>query len=271
MNIGILSKRTTNLAGEIKKFYENKGFNVAIYTLENLSINENLFNNDFYILKSKNLFFLYAGFFLKANDIPVIPNPQVSFMQKNRIQSHFLLEKAGLLTPRFYLGTLETLINQLYSKNFPLILKPIMGSGSKGVKVINSVQDLKTEDKKILYLEDFITGIHYNVYFIGNRICTLIKPPLSNEHVDMEKVKTPKDIEDLIKKWRLFLGENSLFGHLDIVRDESSKALYVVDPGSFPEFTNWKCNSTPVKEICNLILDQVGRLKKNQKNKNSIK
>ena len=87
----------------------------------------------------------------------------------------------------------------------------------------------------------------------------------------MEKVKTPKDIEDLIKKWRLFLGENSLFGHLDIVRDESSKALYVVDPGSFPEFTNWKCNSTPVKEICNLILDQVGRLKKNQKNKNSIK
>ncbi len=261
MNVGILSKRTTNLAGEIKKFYENKGFNVVIYTLENLSINENLFNNDFYILKSKNLFFLYAGFFLKANNIPVVPNPQVSFMQKNRIQSHFLLEKADLLTPRFYLGKSETLINQLDSEVFPLILKPIMGSGSKGVKVINSVQELKAEDKEILYLENFIKGLHYNVYFIDNRICTLIKPPLSNEHADMKKVNTPKDIEDLIKKWRLFLAESNLFGHLDIVREESSKDLYVVDPGSFPEFTNWNCSSSPVKEICNLILNQVEEMK----------
>ncbi|MHA1986324.1 MAG: ATP-grasp domain-containing protein [Promethearchaeota archaeon] len=265
MSIGILSKRTTNLAGEIKKFYENKGFNVVIYTLENLSINENLFSNDFFILKSKSLFFLYAGFFLKANNIPVVPNPHVSFMQKNRIQAHFLLEKADLLTPRFYLGKSETLKNQLDSKNFPLILKPIMGSGSKGVKVIRSIQTLEADEKEILYLENFIIGIHYNVYFIGDRVCTLIKPPLSNEHVDMEKIETPRDIEDLIKKWRLFLGENGLFGHLDIVRDESSKALYVVDPGSFPEFTNWKCSSTPIKEICNLILNQVEKLK-NSKN-----
>ncbi len=266
MNIGILSKRTTNLAGKIKQFYENKGFNVTIYTLENLSINENLFYNDFYILKSKKLFFLYAGFFLKANKIPVVPDPQVSFMQKNRIQSHFLLEKADLLVPRFYLGKSETLINQLGSKDFPLILKPIMGSGSKGVKVIKSVQELKAEDNEILYLEDFIKGLHYNVYFIGNRVCTLIKPPLSNEHVDMEKVKTPNDIEDLIKKWRLFLAENNLFGHLDIVREESSKDLYIVDPGSFPEFTNWMCSSSPVEEICNLILHRVKKLKNNQNN-----
>jgi len=126
MNIGILSKRTTNFAGKIKQYYENKGFNVTIYTLENLAINETLFKNDFYILKSKNLFFLYAGFFLEANNIPVIPNPQVTFKQKNRIQSHFLLEKAGLLTPRFYFGTSDTLINKLDSNTFPLILKQIM-------------------------------------------------------------------------------------------------------------------------------------------------
>jgi len=119
---------------------------------------------------------LYAGFFLEANNIPVIPNPQITFKQKNRIQSHFFLEKAGLLTPRFYLGTSDTLKNQLDSKTFPLILKPVMSSGSRGVKVINSIKELKSEENKILYLEDFIRGIHYNVYFIDNSICTLVKP-----------------------------------------------------------------------------------------------
>lgn len=266
MNIGILSKRTTMLAGKMKRYYEDKGLNVDIYTLENLTINETLFSNDFYILKSKSLFFLYAGFFLEANNIPVVPNPHSTFMQKNRIHSHFLIEKAGLLTPKFYYGTSETLIDQLMPNVFPLILKPVVGSGSRGVKVINSVQELKPEGKKILYLENFIKGIHYNVYFINDRICTLIKPPLSNEHVHMEKVKTPKDIEQLIKKWRILLGDNNLFGHLDIVRDESSKELYVVDPGSFPEFINWKCNGSPVEEICNLILHQVEKLKNNLKN-----
>lgn len=266
MNIGILSKRTTNLAGKIKQFYENKGFNVTIYTLENLAINETLFKNDFYILKSKNLFFLYAGFFLEANNIPVIPNPQITFKQKNRIQSHFLLEKAGLLTPRFYFGTSDTLINQLDSNVFPLILKPIMSSGSRGVKVINSIKELKAEEKKILYLEDFIKGIHYNVYFIDNYVCTLLKPPLSNEHVDMEEVETSKDIMELIKKWRLYLAENNLFGHLDIVRDELSKELYVVDPGSFPEFTHWKGGGSPVEKICNLILTRFEEMKTNLNN-----
>ncbi|MBY8984395.1 MAG: ATP-grasp domain-containing protein [Candidatus Lokiarchaeota archaeon] len=266
MNIGILSKRTTMLTGKMKRYYEDKGFNVVIYTMENLIINETLFRNDFYILKSKSLFFLYAGFFLEANDIPVVPNPHSTFMQKNRIHSHFLIEKAGLLTPKFYCGTSGTLIDQLKPDIFPLILKPVVGSGSRGVKIINSIQELKSEGNKILYLENFIKGIHYNVYFIDDHICTLIKPPLSNEHLDMEKVKTPKDIEQLIKKWRTLLADNNLFGHLDIVRDESTKDLYIVDPGSFPEFTNWKCSGSPVEEICNLILHQVEKLKDKIKN-----
>lgn len=254
------------LTGKIKEYYETNGYNVTIYTLENLIINEILFKNDFYILKSKSLFFLYAGFFLNENDIPVIPNPYFSFLQKNRLQSHFLIQKAGLLAPIMYYGTPEMLIEQLESDIFPLILKPVVGSGSRGVKIISSFQDLKREDKKILYLEKFINGIHYTVYFIGEQICTLIKPPLSDEHVKMEKIKTPKDIKDIIKKWKLVLGVNQLFGHLDIVRSESDNELFVVDPGSFPEFSNWKCGNSTVKKICDLILNQVEKIKNTPKN-----
>ena len=263
MNIGILSKRKTMLAGKLKKCLENKGFDVSIYTLDNLVINDTLLNHDFYILKSKSLFFLYAGYFLEANNKIVIPNPHISFMQKNRIQSHFLLRRIGLLTPDIYLGTPETFNNQFDLKDYPMILKPIMGSGSKGVRIINSNEDLNSESNVILYLEKYIKGIHYNAYFIDNEICTLIKPPLAHEHVDMKKIRTPDDIRELINKWRNYFAGDLLFGHLDIVREESSNNLYIVDPGSFPEFTNWKCSNSPSESICNLIINKFKKIKKN--------
>ncbi|MFX1419944.1 MAG: RimK family alpha-L-glutamate ligase [Promethearchaeota archaeon] len=263
MNIGILSKRKTMMTGKLKTCLENKGFEVTIYTLENLVINETLLNHDFYILKSKSLFFLYAGYFLEANNKIVIPNPQISFMQKNRIQSHFLMRRIGLLTPDIYLGTPETFKTQFDIKDYPLILKPIMGSGSKGVKIIKSSKDFNLEINAILYLEKYIKGIHYNVYFIDNEICTLIKPPLADEHVDMKKIKTPDDVGELINRWKNFFAGDLLFGHLDIVREESSNNLYIVDPGSFPEFTNWKCSISPVERICDLIINKYRKIKKN--------
>lgn len=247
------------MAGKLKAHLENKGYIVSIYTLEDLVINKSLLNHDFFILKSKSLFFLYAGYFLEANNIPVIPKPDVSFIQKNRIQSHFLIKKLGLLCPEIYLGTPDTFKNNL--NEFPYILKPIMGSGSKGVRIIKSNADLLIKDKSILYMEKFINGIHYNVYFIGNDICTLIKPPLSHEHVDMKKINTPDDIKDLITRWKDYFKGDLLFGHLDIVREEASDNLYVVDPGSFPEFTNWKCEGSPSEKICDMILEHVKKLK----------
>jgi len=255
MNIGILSKRKTMMTGKLKKCLENKGFTVSIYTLDNLVLDDSLLIHDFYILKSKNLFFLYAGYFLEANNIPVIPRPDVSFIQKNRIQSHFLIKSLDILCPEIYMGAVDTLKRSL--NEYPYILKPIMGSGSKGVRIIRSNEDLDGDDKSIKYLEKFIKGIHYNIYFIGNEICTLIKPPLSDEHVDMKKINTPDDIKDLIERWKEYFKGELLFGHLDIVREDFSDKLYVVDPGSFPEFTNWKCEGSPSEKICNLILQQI--------------
>ncbi|MFX1313421.1 MAG: RimK family alpha-L-glutamate ligase, partial [Promethearchaeota archaeon] len=254
MNIGILSKRTHMLTGKLKQCLENQGHNVSIFTASNLCINRTLLDNDFYILKSKSLFFLYAGYFIESYNIPIIPDTHTSFLHKNRIEAHFLLKKADLLVPDLYLGTYNTFKTQLQSKDFPLVLKPIMGSGSRGVKLINSIDDLNNEGNKILYLEHYIEGIHYTVYFIGHEICALIKPPLSHEHVDMDKIDTPKDIKKIIIKWQTYFNGNLLFGHLDMVRDHKTNKLYVIDPGSFPEFTNWKNPSSPVEKICDLIL-----------------
>jgi len=261
MKIGILSKRKGNLTGKLKDYFENNNDEVKIYTLDNLNINGSLLENDFFILKSKKLFFLYAAYFIEANKIPVIPNPNLTYMQKNRIESHFLIKRAGLNVPDIFMGTPETLKKSFQTRDFPLILKPIMGSGSQGILKINTVEDLNFDQDHILYLEKYITGEHYIVYFIDDKVCTLIKPPLSNEHVDMEKINTPDDIKKEIVKWRKYLDGNALFGHLDMVREMKTNKLYIVDPGSFPEFSNWKCETPFIPKICNLILNQYKNLK----------
>ena len=158
------------------------------------------------------------------------------------------------------MGNYNVLREKLGKKDFPLIQKPLIGSGSRGVQVIRSIKDLEEEDNNLVYLQQFIEGTHYNVYFIGEEICPLEKPPLSNEHVPMDMVELTEDIKEVIDTWRLQY--NLLFGHLDIIREESSDKLYVVDPGSFPVFTNWKLDEDPVPKICGLILNEYKRLSK---------
>jgi hypothetical protein len=261
MKIGILSKRTGYFTGKLKLFYESKGYNVKIYTKENLCIDESLLENDLYILKSKHQIpFIYAGYYIEANNIPVIPNPEISHKHKNRLEAYLLIKNAGLLYPHFYYGILKALINNLTENDFPLLLKPIASSGSRGVKIINTFRDIGVNSNEILYLEKFIEGTHYTVYFIDNEICTLEKLPLKNEHSDMIKRDTPNEILEIILKWKN--SYNLLFGHLDIVKEKNTGKLFVVDPGSFPEFTNWKCGGDPVSKIGNLILREVKKLKK---------
>jgi len=260
MNIGILSKRTGFFTGKLKTFYENKGHNIKIYTKENLCINESLLENDFYILKSKTIFFVYAGFYAESNNIPVIPKSNISYKHKNRLEANYLIKNAGLLYPDYYYGTLGALKSNLKDHDFLLISKPIMGSGSRGVKKIERIEDLDAKDNELLYCEKFIEGIHYLAYFIENEICVLEKPPLSNEHVPMKKVSLLEDIKQVVFKWKNCY--NILFGHLDIIRENETNNLYVVDPGSFPEFSNWKNSGDPVSKIGNLILKEFRKIKK---------
>ena len=259
MKIGILSKRKGNFTGEILKYLEIKGHEVNIFTANDLIVNKTLLNRDLYILKSKHLLYLYAGYFLEASKIPVIPNTNISYTHKNRVESYFSMKKLGLLCPNIFMGTFKTLKNQLQESNFPLISKPMYGSGSKGVKVHNSLQDFNVPTENYLYLENFIKGTHYLAYFIENEICICKKRPLSNEHQETELIESDKEIEKYLIKWKE--KHNLLFGHLDLVRETNTNKLYVVDAGTFPEFSNWKRDTDPTSKICDLILNEYGVLK----------
>jgi glutathione synthase/RimK-type ligase-like ATP-grasp enzyme len=259
MNIGILSKRKGNFAEEIQKYLEIKGHKVKIITADDLIVNEMLLNRDLYILKSKHLIYLYAGYFLESNMTPVIPNTTISYIYKDRVESYFSMKSMGLLCPEIFMGSFKTLKSQLKESSFPLISKPMFGSGSKDVSVYNSLQDFDVLSENYLYLENFIQGTHYLAYFIENEICICEKKPLANEHQETELIESDKEIEKYLIKWKEKY--NLLFGHLDLVREANTNKLFVVDAGTFPEFSNWKHDKNPALKICDLILKEYRILK----------
>ena len=259
MKIGILSKREVKLTEKMKIYFESLGHEIRLYTPNNLYINESLLKNDFYILKSKKLIYLYAGCYLNKKGIPVIPEPNISYKQRNRREAHLLLKKAGLNSPKFYTGATAKLKQTLKTEEYPFVLKPVMGSGGAGIKVINSKRDFSSKDDKIIFVEQYIEGTHYNVCFIGDEICAYIKPPLSTNDIPMECIAVADDIEGMVNKWKK--DYDILFGHLDMVREHDSDKVFVVDVGPFPQFYNWEFDENPAPKICDLILQRLKRLK----------
>ena len=98
------------------------------------------------------------------------------------------------------------------------------------------------------------------MYFINDEISVSEKPPLSTEHVKMKEVVPSEEMVNIIEKWKK--SHDIPFGHLDVVKEESTNKIYVVDPGIFPEFTNWKHDDDPCPKICDIILNQINKLKK---------
>ncbi|MFX1396486.1 MAG: hypothetical protein ACFFAS_05515 [Promethearchaeota archaeon] len=257
-NIGILSKRKNTFAGRMKDYLENSGYNVKIYTLDTLSINRNLLKEqDFFILKSKKLIYLYAGYFLKINNIPIFPDPELTFKHKQRIQAHYLIKQARLESPNFYVGTKNTLKNHIKENNIlPLISKSLMDSGSLDATLINSIEDLDSLGDHVIYFEKKIQGTHYIIYFIDDEISISEKPPLSTEHAKMKEIEPTEAMIQTVEKWKKC--HDVPFGHLDVIKEKSSGKIFVVDPGIFPEFSNWKGPGDPCPKICNIILDRFG-------------
>jgi hypothetical protein len=253
LKVAILSKREEMFTGDLSHYLQSKGHIVKIYTSKNLIINQKLLKNDLFILKTKQLFFLYAGYFIESNNLPIYPSTETAFKNKNRIEAYYLIKQSGLLSPNIYLGKKDILKKNLSYNLGPFIQKPIMSSGSKGIKIIYKFDDIEAEEEEIVYIEKFISGTHYLAYFIKDKILVYEKEPLANEHAPVKETELTKDLQKIILKWKNDYGLN--FGHLDLVKEENTNKIYIVDTGCFPEFSHWKNGTDAAKSIGDLILD----------------
>ena len=243
MKIAMTTKRLPGFCNDFEQFVEARGHQVQFVKMDSLCLGDNnknknnkILSTDLFVLKSKHLFFIYAGLQAKAQGIPVIPDPHTSFLIRNRLEFPLLARRANIETSRCFFGHYDEVKKRLTPEHFPLLLKTMVGSGSDGIRIINSVEELP--ETTFLYLEHLYRGEHMLVYFIENEIRVFRKKPFVGEQSPVEALPLSDDVASLVKGWQKSTG--LAFGDLDLIRTEEDNRLVLVDPGTFPQFSHWE-------------------------------
>ena len=247
MRIAVLTKRRTGLSAVLADRAARRGHEVALLDLANLVIDDSLGGYDLVVVKSKQLYFLYAGFHAQALGVDVVPDPKVCQQVCTRIERPFLAQRAGIVTPRFHFASPEAMRDRLTHDDFPLVRKRIVGSGSVGVELVASKALLPQTTDQHLYLEEFIRGPHLLAYFIGSDVRVYEKRPFVSGREPVKPLAVADDVAAAIDRWRRVTG--LAFGHIDFVRDERTDEPVMVDAGPFPQFRHWPGAPERVSEL----------------------
>lgn len=238
MRIAVLTKRRTGLCAVLEACASRDGHEVAMFDLGTLVVDDALGGFDLVVVKSKQLYFLYGGLHARAMGVAVFPDPEVSRQVSSRIERPFVAQRAGIATPRFYFATPDIVRKRLPDAAFPLVRKPIVGSGSVGVELVASKAQMPQTADRHLYLEELVRGRHLLVYFIEDDTRVYEKRPFVSGREPVTPMPVDRDVAEAVDRWRDATG--LAFGHLDFVRDERTHALVLVDAGPFPQFRHWQ-------------------------------
>jgi hypothetical protein len=237
MRVAVMTKRRSGFVEVLEACARRDGHDLESFDLADLAVDDRLAAFDLVVLKSKHLYFLYAGFHAQALGAQVVPDPWISKQVSTRIEMPFLAQRAGIATPRFWFAAPDVVREQLPASRFPLVRKRIVGSGSAGVELIESKDALPETTDRHLYLEECIPGPHMAVYFIEGDIAAFGKRPFASGREPVEAIAAADDVASAVGRWRRTTG--LAFGKLDFVRDARTGALVLVDAGSFPQFRHW--------------------------------
>ena len=118
----------------------------------------------------------------------------------NKIKSLEIFKKLKINYPKIF---------NLNNVKFPIILKPIEGSSSKGISIIKSFNDLSInmmKDKKIIFQKLIRNHIEYTIDLYFNKSSKLIAM-VARERIDVrngEVIKTKTNYEITNKLWKTF-------------------------------------------------------------------
>jgi hypothetical protein len=237
MRVAVLTKRRTGFCAVLEAYAASRGHEVALIDLDGLVVDDALGEFDLVVIKSKQLYFLYAGLHAQALGVAVVPDPGICRQVSTRIERPFLVQRAGIASPRFFFATADALRKGLAETEFPLVRKRIVGSGSVGVELIPSMAELPPTTDRHLYLEQFVRGRHLLVYFIEDDVRVYEKQPFVSGREPVVPMPVDADLAAAVDRWKRATG--LAFGHIDFVRDERTEVLMLVDAGPFPQFRHW--------------------------------
>lgn len=151
----------------------------------------------------------------------------------NKIKMNEFLEHIGVLYPKTY-DTIQNFKSALEQGviEFPVILKPIYGSGSIETCIVKDIRQLEILFHDGMIIQQRISGIEYGCdifnTFEGKTIRCVIKKKIAMRSGETDKSITVKN--ENVKKVALYLGKK--LGHianLDCDMIEEGENVYVID------------------------------------------
>ena len=90
---------------------------------------------------------------------------------RNKYEAKSLLKKIGVRVPKFTILSKDFTDDMLFGYNFPLVIKPINGYGSKGIQVVSSILEIHNKFDEVatrfysdkILVEEYINGHEYNM------------------------------------------------------------------------------------------------------------
>jgi glutathione synthase/RimK-type ligase-like ATP-grasp enzyme len=164
----------------------------------------------------------------------------------NKADMAVLMAGARIPMPQTFLGPVRELYKMIPSQIYPIILKPIFGDNSRGLRLINSPEEMRLVEwpEPAALAQRFIAndGHDLKLYGIGDEICAVRKPSPVNlaVHADMnvrsEKaglVPLTAGLEELGRNLRRLFGLE-LYG-VDCI--ETAEGPVVIEVNEFPNYT----------------------------------
>lgn len=151
----------------------------------------------------------------------LVLSPQSVYeITENKIFTKAFLNNIGILTPR------------QYHQHFPLIVKPIVGTGSKNTIKVNDQRELDFYLGKDMFYEEFIEGVEYTVDgvsdFDGKMICALPRIRLEKKGGLATKCITEKN-EELVGLVKKIVEEMRLVGVWNVQCIKNNGKYYFID------------------------------------------
>lgn len=249
-------------------------------------------------ITSSSEYFIYIAARL-ANKFK-LPSPMTSAISncRNKYTQRKILQDANVGIPKFYLAqSIEEVI--AFSKEFelPVIIKPTQGSGSFGVKMCSSLEEIREHSKFLLnqkvnergiaseekiLIEELVNGDEYSVETFNNSIIGITKKhlgelpnfveighdfPAKLTYEEEQSIKeiTIKALDSLNLKW----GAN----HIELRLTKYGAKIIEVNPrlagGYIPELIRFAYGINLISEMIKLTTGQVYSIERT-KNQNSV-
>lgn len=179
----------------------------------------------------------------EARGVPVINRRSAVGSVHNKAEMTVALTAAGIPTPKTFLGTPDALRARLSEEDYPVVLKPVFGDNSRGLRIVREPRDLNngSNAEGLILAQRYVPGDGYDLklYGIGKDIWAVRKPsPLagsrSRSRGDPPRAVTPTDeMRDLGRRCGRRFGLD-LFG-VDCI--ETRDGPVVLEVNEFPNYT----------------------------------